>query len=274
MCSQIFQITQRDLLTDTVMYPHLCWFIDSNLHAVCNFIHREMQNTIWTQFNLVQYSIQYLSMSIFVFLSVQVRPCVRAVPSTHAIRLLTSGTCRAAWRSGRLWRRARWTAVRCWASRTQQSRSTSNISWKNWAFHPPAVLSVDQASQTETSGSAWHAWRARARRSPAVSLRVLTCTGGQMEASHSSGKKTESLLVVSCLKSSLYMICLRLPIEIGTLMNRPVEEKLAWWCIISPPLWPGLVGRTFTSGTMTGAIWSTISSASMNQVPCDLHIHC
>lgn len=54
--------------------------------------------------------------------------------------------------------------------------------------------------------------------------------------------------------------------ETGILMNLPVEAKSVLWCIISQQPILALGVPTFTSGMTTGATWSTITSASMNQV--------
>lgn len=55
-------------------------------------------------------------------------------------------------------------------------------------------------------------------------------------------------------------------LETGTLTSHPVGARLAWWCITSPPRITAWAELTCTSGTMTGATWSTTLSANMNQV--------
>lgn len=54
--------------------------------------------------------------------------------------------------------------------------------------------------------------------------------------------------------------------ETGIPMNLPVEVRSVLWCIISQRPIQALGVPTFTSGMMTGATWSTTTSASMNQV--------
>lgn len=60
--------------------------------------------------------------------------------------------------------------------------------------------------------------------------------------------------------------CCSIFAETGIRMNLPVEVKSAWWCIINQRPILASEAFTFTSGMMTGATWSTITSASMNQV--------
>lgn len=60
--------------------------------------------------------------------------------------------------------------------------------------------------------------------------------------------------------------CYSLFAETGTRMNLPAEVKSVLWCITNQLPILALEVPTFTSGMMTGATWSTIIFASMNQV--------
>ncbi len=170
------------------------------------------------------YAEQEIAKNTVLILCLQVRQCVTAVPSSRAIRSLTSETCRVVLHSGRLSMRVTWMAVRCWALRILQSRSTLNIFCRNSASPLPPVLPAGRASQTETSGSGWHAWRTRPHRSLAASPRVLTCTDGQMEVSHSLG---EMWLFWCLFKAEIYLRYTVIQ------MSTSVQQKLVcWWTIL------------------------------------------